>query len=75
MTMIGCKWVFRLKRKADGSIDRYKVYLVAKGFHQQPEINYGETSGLVIKPTTARIVLCYYLKKYMYWIFLRDQDA
>jgi hypothetical protein len=37
--VIGCKWVFQLKRKADGSIDRYKARLVAKGFHQQPGID------------------------------------
>ena len=29
---IGCKWVYRMKYKADGSVERYKVKLVAKGF-------------------------------------------
>lgn len=30
--MVGCKWVFIVKCRADGSVERYKVCLVAKGF-------------------------------------------
>ena len=39
---IGCRWVFKLKRKADGSIDRYKARLVAKGFAQRPGLDFGQ---------------------------------
>jgi hypothetical protein len=53
----GCKWVFRIKRHADGTVERYKAQLVAKGFHQQFGVNYEETYSPVIKPTTVRTVL------------------
>jgi hypothetical protein len=55
--VIGCKWVFWVKRKADGSLDWYKAGLVAKGFHQQLGIDYGEAYSPIIKLTTVCIVL------------------
>ncbi|GKV31511.1 hypothetical protein SLEP1_g40194 [Rubroshorea leprosula] len=48
---------WRLKRGKDGQVERYKVMLVAKGFHQQPRTNYTQTFSPVIKPTTIRAIL------------------
>lgn len=56
--IIGCKWIFRIKRKADGSVDRYKARLVAKGFHQHPDVDFTETFAPATNPVTVRIFLC-----------------
>ncbi|XP_019180282.1 PREDICTED: uncharacterized protein LOC109175478 [Ipomoea nil] len=44
MNVIGCKWVFRVKGKSDGTIDHYKARLVAKGFNQIPGKDYSENT-------------------------------
>jgi hypothetical protein len=55
--IIGCKWVYKTKRKQDGSLDRYMACLVAKGFRQRYGIDYENTFSSVVKATTIRIIL------------------
>ena len=55
--IVATKFVYKIKRDADGHIQRYKTRLVAKGYLQTPGVNYGETYSLVIKPTSIRLVL------------------
>jgi hypothetical protein len=55
--LIDCKWIYKVKHKADGSIDRYKACLVAKGFKQCLGIDYDDTFSHIVKLATIRLVL------------------
>jgi hypothetical protein len=54
---IGCKWIFKKKYFPDGSIEKYKVRLVAKGFSQKQNIDYFDTFAPVTRISSIRVLI------------------
>lgn len=54
---IGLRWVFKVKRNSDGSINKYKARLDVKGYIQRHGVDYEEVFTLVLRIETVRFIL------------------
>ena len=55
--IVGSKWVFKVKHRADGTIDRFKARLVAQGYSQQQGVDYNEVFAPVTRANSIRVIL------------------
>jgi hypothetical protein len=54
---ITCKWVYKIKTRSDGSLERYKARIVARGFQQEQGRDYDETFAPMTHMTSMHTLL------------------
>lgn len=57
LNLVGSEWVYRVKYRLDGNVERHKARLNTQGFHQQVSVDYHKTFGPIVKSTTICLIL------------------
>ena len=55
--VVDCKWIYKIKTRSNGSIERYKAHLVAKSFTQEYGIDYEENFDPIAHISYVRALL------------------
>ena len=64
-SLVGSRWIYKVKQDADGSVEKYKARFVARGFSQIEGIDYDETFAHVARYSSIRSILA--LSAHMGW--------
>ena len=54
---MGSRWIYKVKHAADGSVEKYKIRFVAKGFSQKEGIDYEETFAPIARYSSIQIII------------------
>ena len=63
--IVGSKWVFNLKRDANGNINHHKARLFTQGYSQQPGFDYEKLYSPVVRYDSLQLLIA--LSAYHYW--------
>lgn len=55
--IVGCKWLFTIKYHPDGSLDKLKTCLVAKGYSQTQGLDYTDKFSRIAKVNSVRMLI------------------
>ncbi|XP_052485231.1 uncharacterized mitochondrial protein AtMg00820-like [Gossypium raimondii] len=61
--LIGCKWVYKIKTRSDGSIEHYKSRFAGKWYMKEYGIDYDETFSPVARLTSVHSLLAIFTAK------------
>jgi hypothetical protein len=56
-SVVGSRWIYKVKQATDGSVEKYKANFVARGFSQIEGIDYGETFSPGARYSSIRSIL------------------